>query len=226
MKIKWGALVTDGRGKIGGQVASKNRSGAYMRTKVTPSNPQTAAQLAVRSILAGLSSGWRGLTQDQRDGWNGAVNDFQKTNVFGDITTPTGKNLYTRLNASLQSVGLSVISSAPSPDEVIECTIPNFAFTLAPTTAAINVTNLDSNMKYQVIATAPVSAGKSFVKSEYRQIGTMLSTDTQPFDIATAYTDKFGTPAEGKKVFVKVVPVVIATGQQGVGATANTIVTA
>jgi len=28
MKIKWGALVTDGRGKIGGQVASKNRSSA------------------------------------------------------------------------------------------------------------------------------------------------------------------------------------------------------
>ena len=30
MKMKWGALVVDGRGKIGGQVASKNRAGAYL----------------------------------------------------------------------------------------------------------------------------------------------------------------------------------------------------
>src|SRR6056297_1294291 len=101
MKMKFGALVTDGRGKIGGQVASKNRYGSYLRTKVTPSNPQTASQLNVRSVLAALSSGWRDLTQAQRDGWNAAVLDFQKTNVFGDTITPTGKNLYTRLNAAL-----------------------------------------------------------------------------------------------------------------------------
>ena len=58
MKLKFGAIVTDGRGKIGGHVASKNRSGAYLRTKVTPSNPNTVAQVQVRSILASLSQSW------------------------------------------------------------------------------------------------------------------------------------------------------------------------
>jgi len=47
MKMKFGAIVVDGRGKIGGHVASKNRGGAYLRTKVTPSNPQTGYQAAV-----------------------------------------------------------------------------------------------------------------------------------------------------------------------------------
>ena len=39
MKIKFGSEVVDGRGKIGGHVYSKNKGGAYKRTKVTPSNP-------------------------------------------------------------------------------------------------------------------------------------------------------------------------------------------
>ena len=78
MKILWGALVVDGRRKIGGQVASKNRGGAYMRNKVTPVNPQTAAQTAIRNRLAGLSQAWRALTAAQRAAWNGAVGTLRE----------------------------------------------------------------------------------------------------------------------------------------------------
>ena len=42
-KIKFGMMMTDASGKLGGQVFSKNRGGSYVRTKVTPTNPQTAA---------------------------------------------------------------------------------------------------------------------------------------------------------------------------------------
>jgi len=37
MKTLFGAIVVDGRGKLGGHVASKNRHGSYFRTKVSPS---------------------------------------------------------------------------------------------------------------------------------------------------------------------------------------------
>ena len=36
MKTKFGAIIVAGSGKINGFVASKNRAGAYLRTKVTP----------------------------------------------------------------------------------------------------------------------------------------------------------------------------------------------
>jgi hypothetical protein len=51
MKMKFGAIVTEGRGKIGGHVASKNKSGAYLRTKVTPVNRQSVAQ---SNVLRGM----------------------------------------------------------------------------------------------------------------------------------------------------------------------------
>ena len=79
MKLKFGAIVTDGRGKIGGHVMSKNRGGAYMRTKVTPSNPRSTAQTTVRSHLTTLSQGWRGLSATAIAAWNSAVSSFTKS---------------------------------------------------------------------------------------------------------------------------------------------------
>lgn len=82
MKIKWGALVVDGRGKIGGQVASKNGAGAYMKNKVTPANPQTADQTSARALFGVISAGWSSLTAAQIAAWNGAVADWTSTNIF------------------------------------------------------------------------------------------------------------------------------------------------
>lgn len=93
MKTKFGAIIVDGRGKIGGHVASKNRGGAYLRTKVTPANAQTSAQNQVRNLFTSLTQGWRGLTQAQRDAWNAAVLDYSRTDIFGDIRNPSGINL-------------------------------------------------------------------------------------------------------------------------------------
>ena len=55
-KIKFGMMMTDARGKLGGQVFSKNKGGAYVRTKVTPSNPQTIAQTTRRALFAAIWS--------------------------------------------------------------------------------------------------------------------------------------------------------------------------
>ena len=61
-KIKLSAIVSEMRGKLNGSVFSKNRGGAYIRTKVTPVNPQSLAQGLVRATLTNLSQAWRGLT--------------------------------------------------------------------------------------------------------------------------------------------------------------------
>ena len=113
MKIKWGALVTEGRGKLGGHVASKNKSGAIMRTKVTPVNPQTSAQASARSRLGGNSQAWSALSEEQRRSWNALAQETSKTNIFGDQYFPSGKNLFTSVNNNLVMVGEAQVSDAP-----------------------------------------------------------------------------------------------------------------
>ena len=112
--IKMGAWIVDVRGKIGGTVFTKGRSGAVARNKVTPVNPRTSRQSAVRAALGALSQAWRTLTQAQRDAWNAAVSSFSKTNIFGDTVNPTGKNLYVGLNTNLEKVSASAIAVPPT----------------------------------------------------------------------------------------------------------------
>lgn len=215
MKAKFGAIIVAGSGKIGGHVASRNRAGAYIRTKVTPVNPQTSAQLAVRNRLGTRSQAWRGLTDPQRAAWNGAVASFARTDIFGDLKNPTGFNLYQQLNNNLAAVGVAPIAAPPQPAAVLTVGItsitPAAGTGLIPMVMTGAVPALTS---VKVFATAPQSPGVSFVKSEYRLITTLAPAAATPVALGAAYQAKFGTWLVGQKLFFKIVFVNNTTGQQ------------
>ncbi len=218
MKMKFGAIVVDGRNKIGGHVASKNKSGAYLRTKVTPVNRQTAAQAAARSLLTTISQAWRGLTQAQRDAWDAAVSNFKKTNIFGDIVHPSGFNLFQKLNNNIITLGGALVSAPPVIDTLDQYS--DLVLTYAVGVPALSlaftaVAGADSG--YKIFATAPQSAGKSFVKSEYRLITTDDAIGVSPKNILANYTAVFGNVGNiGDKIFVKIVPVGAVGGIEGI----------
>lgn len=227
MKVKFGAIVVDGRGKIGGHVASKNRSGSYFRTKVTPVNPQTSFQNAVRSRLANFSAEWRTLTQAQRDAWNAAVVNFSQTNIFGDGVNPTGKNLYTALNGNLSNIGEANILVPPTPVAVVESSISAISFEDATVAADVTLTldAVDPGQHYLVFASAPTSPGVGFFKNRLRQIAVHDGQTGTSVDVTAAYVAKFGNPIAGQKAGFKIVPIDNTTGQAGVGASDTAIAT-
>lgn len=226
MKIKFGAMVVDGRGKLGGHVASKNRAGTYFRTKVSPINPQTSRQSAVRSQLTGWAQAFRSLTPAQIAAWNSAVSNFTKTDIFGDVKTPSGINLYVALNMNLEQVGATSLSDPPLPSSVSPVDSVTLTADSSPQTFSIafTPTPVPADTDWIIEATAGVSAGKSFVKSEFRQIAVVASAATTPQALITAYTNKFGSLVAGQKVFVRVTPINNVTGQRGLALQAFTIV--
>ena len=226
MKMKFGAIVVGGRGKIGGHVASQNRGGAYLRTKVTPVNPQTGAQLNVRSRLTNFSQAWSGLTEEQRLAWNNAVGDYARTDIFGDLRNPSGFNLFQRLNNNLAIVSESQIDTPPLPGAVGSCYATALSFSNLPSNLSLTLSNtVPTATAVQVWATPPVSAGKSFVKSQFRLITVLASAATSPADISVAYVEKYGEGASaGQKVFVKTVAVSTETGQVSTPSQVSTIV--
>jgi hypothetical protein len=225
MKMKFGAIVTDGRGKIGGHVASKNRGGAYLRTKVTPANGQTSAQNAVRASFTTLSQAWRGLTDAQRDSWNAAVADFSRTNIFGDLINPSGVNLFQRLNNNLLSIGEAMISVPPLPASVGAAVLTSATNAIGLATMTLVFAGpVPANTTAKIFATAPLSAGKSYVKSEFRQIGTMPAAEASPFNVKAMYLAKFGSQgAIGQKIFFKLLPINATTGQAGAASSVSVI---
>lgn len=226
MKMKFGAIVVDGRGKIGGHVASKNRSGAYLRTKVTPVNRNSVAQIDVRGRLSQISKAWRDLTEDVIKAWNAAVADYKRTDIFGDIKNPTGFTLYQKLNNNALRNGGAAVAVPPLPVAV------PFLTTFTPTAVhagavsiAFAVTPVPAGQAYEIMATKALSAGISFVKSEFRIISHVAAAEATPYVATDDYNAVFGeVGAAGQKVFFQVRVCNLATGQMGAPIQASCII--
>jgi hypothetical protein len=226
MKIKWGALVTDGSGKLGGHVASSNSSGSYLRTKVTPTNRNTEAQTEVRGRLSAISSAWKGLSEAAVKAWNSAVSDFSSTDIFGDVKNPSGFTLYQKLNNNSLRNGGAAISTPPKPVSVPYATTFTPSVVHAGAVSIIfAVSPVPAGQVYEIKATKAMSTGVSFVKSEYRIISHLAAAEATPYVATSDYTAVFGTPgAAGEKVFFEVRICNLATGQMGAKIQASCII--
>jgi len=219
MKALFGSIVVDGRNKLGGHVYSKNRSGSYVRTKVTPVNGQTAQQQLIRGRFGAASQAWRGLTEAQRQTWINAAPDFPVFDIFGNSKILSGSQLYNRLNLNLAAAGQAAITSAPSPVAITSLVSLTGAaaagagtFTITAGIAAVPAGNTAI-----LLATPQYGAGRYFVKNRYRQLTTFAAAgDIDAVSIVAAYEAKFGDLVAGQKISVKRFLVVNATGQAGV----------
>lgn len=227
--IKMGQMIAEARGAIAGMVFSRNTSGAYIRQKVSPVQPRTTAQQLVRTLLAAVSQAWRGITAAQRLNWNTVAASFVHINVFGDNMPLTGFGLYCRLNRNRQEIGEALLTIPPAPIDVegltsLTMVIDNaeiadddkIKLTFAPA--------IPADQKMVAYMTPPLSAGKNFVKSEYRKIKILDNADVSPFPIGAAYIALFGAiPVAGTKAFVKLRPVNTASGVDGTDISASDI---
>ena len=211
-KIKWGMYVVDGRGKQGGHVLSKNRSGAYVRTKVTPSNPRTTAQMAVRGMFAAISARWSALTEVQRLSFEGRVTAYSGTDIFGDVRNPTGKNLFQKLNLNLENVGKIPVVICPEPIAVPYAELGTVEAEISASTFMVNYTGQLTGSSLIILATAPMSNGSKATANKLRQLEVFPGANGGSVDIWDAYVAKFGAPVFGQNIYVGA-KVVNANGQ-------------
>lgn len=211
-KIKFGMMMTDASGKLGGQVFSKNRGGSYVRTKTTPSNPQTSAQMNIRGIFAGISSAWSTLGEANRLSFNNLVSSYASTDIFGDLRNPSGKALFQRLNQNLSISGQATITDCVPPIEVPFANVVSAEVNVGATTITLETAGNTSGSKLVVWATPVLSAGTSFVKNQLRQIGVFDGDVAAAENIASAYASKFGAVPTAGNVTIGV-RVINANGQ-------------
>jgi hypothetical protein len=227
-KVKFSALISEMRNKLNGSVFARNRGGAYLRTKVTPLNPQTAAQVAARSLLASFSQSWRSLTEAQRNAWNSVVDQWATTDVFGDIVNPSGSTLYTRLNINVSLAGGSALVTPPTP--VGAESLPDLLVTADASASEIlidsDIFEVPVGHAMVIEATPMLSPGISNAKSKFRVVETAAAGVTMTINIFASYNAKFGGLVVGQKLFVRAKLIVLATGERSQSLVASTIVVA
>ena len=114
MKIKFASTIAQGSGSLGGTTFSRNRYGAYARSKILPVNPNTARQSAVRSAFSTLNALWSGLTAAQRQAWETYGLNTTAVDSMGNSIVLPGRQWFVGNNALRLQAGLSIVEAGPT----------------------------------------------------------------------------------------------------------------
>jgi hypothetical protein len=114
-KIRLSALASDIKGKAGGSVFSKNSGGTYFRNNPSGGGRKTENWAKSKAALSHISTLWRNLTQSERDAWNASNTNFPTVNAFGEPRTPSGYEVFMKLNTTLVNLNLPFQELPPSP---------------------------------------------------------------------------------------------------------------
>ena len=207
MKIKFGSIVTDGSGKLGGHVYSKNRGGNYIRTNKVPSNPRTAAQILARSRFGQASAGWKELTELQRNAWAEFAANNPFTDSLGDQRHLSASSAYTRSANNLLSIGETPITTPADVNEAITFSEFSGAFA-SPSTAGVQFVSLDTSdaggARLLVKASPPFPASQKYAANKLRIVGgydmSDIDSTTGALDFSTLYLQNIGGLIQGMRV--------------------------
>lgn len=126
-------------GSTGGTTYSRNRFGAYTRSRSVPVNPNTARQVAARNAVTSLTIAWNNtLTQAQRDAWNVYGANVSWLNRLGQTVNLTGLNHYIRSNAISVALNKPRIDAAPT------------IFNLAAAELSLSATASEATQQYTI----------------------------------------------------------------------------
>lgn len=101
-------------GSMGGQTASHNRGGMYLRARAVPTNPGSQFQQDIRTIFSGLTTRWQVITALQREAWTTYAINVPVLNRMGDPIILTGQQMYIRCNSARIQAGLPVVDDGPT----------------------------------------------------------------------------------------------------------------
>ncbi len=158
-------------GRVGAFVASRAKTTQYLRARVTPVNPRSVFQAAVRDSVKTLVGRWATvLTDEQREAWNTYASNVTRKNRLGDTINITGIAWYVGNNTPRLQAGLAVVDSLGGPLFAYDLGNPNFGATdwdAAGTNGTINwagspsaIAN-DTTSEFLVYASKPYNPGRA-----------------------------------------------------------------
>lgn len=164
-KISLSPLVVDIRNKVADMVFSKWRGINYVRSRVTPSNPQTQAQTDVRNSLARCVDMWQGMQATFTAAWN----------YVASGKSYSGYNRMVSENRVVEE-GLTAITGSPTTD----------VSSLSAFTAATGTATKEVDITF---TPSPVPVGKKLqVFARVESLAPAKNVVTETFEIAAAQT--------------------------------------
>lgn len=206
---KYGTIVTELKGRIGGNVFQggygsnvfKNKGDISKHKRNTAFVGKTSTK---RAIFSEVAQAWRGLTDIQRLGWNGAAASFPATNKFGDIYTPSGYQLFMQFNSVAVANGGGVNADTPIP-----VTFPSLVgSTIVSLTTSVFEINVpfegSDDFNLEVLASNCFSPGAKSSRGGLKIIGFFSPLVTGNVDLITKWRAVYGTLFLNQRINIQV----------------------
>ena len=88
------SVVSEARGKIGTEVYSRNRGGAYVKQFAAPSHPASTARSTAENRFATVMANWATFSENQMLQWDSLAEQISLKNKVSNPIKLTGRNLY------------------------------------------------------------------------------------------------------------------------------------
>jgi hypothetical protein len=190
-------------GKLGLTVTWPGRNGLVRRILVTPANPRSDRQLAVRSLLAQQTRRFDALTDAQQDAWNVAADGYQSRPTLGQSGPLTGLQLFVRINCKLGLLGQDPVDAPPVAPQFPNLAPQSLVITNTAGVVAVKLTCPTSAGENTVLRASPPQNSAVRACGNFRIIGTCPALVQGSADITALYVAEFGAVPAGKRLFVR-----------------------
>lgn len=200
--VKFGSLITNMKGKIGGHIVKGDTTGGVLLTRAEVIDA-VASGAKLTKADAGrvmnpqrnttvVSQSWRDLSDAERSAWNAATPDFPFTNRFGDPYTGSGFQLYMQCNNNVTQIGQSMLAAPPVPETIEPCPAFSTATAIGSTFTVICLAGVPAGYFMTLYACNAQSSGKGFTRGRMKAIVILDSATVFPYNADTAYIAVFG----------------------------------
>jgi hypothetical protein len=150
-------------GARGDEVASRNRSGQFLRQRVSPKNPRTAAQRRVRKYMRTFSRLWNKITEPQRTAWCADACNVLSRPKLGKPRPLDGQKFFNKINTVLAICGREPLLEPPPRPEFGPNPVVAFTATNGPGGIALMLgLNMTPAEDIMLFASPPCNPGRSY----------------------------------------------------------------
>jgi hypothetical protein len=199
-RIRYGAIGTEIRGKVGGTVFQGNKHGHTIKNKGLNTNCLSPKQAIMKSNLVKCTQAWSGLTDVQRNNFISYAAAYPQYDKKTGSSKLSGYEVFLLWNLNRLSRGEAIVGTITNSAISQSVILPKVYNTGGVLYLELEAESEYGFCEYAMFLSRPVSAGKNNPGSSLRYIHTVLE-DSGIVNVTTLYQNSLGTiPTVGQQI--------------------------